>query len=173
MLLQRIEELPEGELLRRQELAERALFRMGITFAVYGDTQGVEKIFPFDLIPRIVAAEEWAVLERGLKQRIRALNLFLNDIYHDQQIVNEGILPREILQSRFELSTALRWPQATSRNLVPYHGDGPGAGPRRPGLCLGGQLAMSLGSLVCAPEPIRDETQLPLAVRGVARSPGQ
>ncbi len=103
LLLQRIEELPEGELLQRQQLAERALFRMGITFAVYGDTQGVEKIFPFDILPRIVAADEWAVLERGLKQRIRALNLFLDDVYHDQQFINEGILPREILQERLEL----------------------------------------------------------------------
>jgi uncharacterized circularly permuted ATP-grasp superfamily protein len=99
LLLRRIEELPAGELLRRQELAERALFRMGITFAVYGDTEGVEKIFPFDILPRIVPAGEWAVLERGLKQRIRALNLFLHDVYHEQQIVNDGVLPREILAS--------------------------------------------------------------------------
>jgi uncharacterized circularly permuted ATP-grasp superfamily protein len=99
LLLQRIEELPDGELLRRQELAERALFRMGITFAVYGDTQGVEKIFPFDILPRVVAANEWAVLERGLKQRIRALNLFIDDVYHEQHIVNDGVVPRHLLQS--------------------------------------------------------------------------
>ncbi len=99
ILLQRIEELPDGELLLRQEMAERALLRMGITFAVYGSSDGVEKIFPFDILPRIVAANEWATIEAGLKQRIRALNLFIDDIYHDQQIVKDEVLPRAILDS--------------------------------------------------------------------------
>jgi len=99
LLLQRIAELPDGELLERQQMAERSLFRMGITFAVYGDDQGVEKIFPFDLVPRVVAAEEWARLERGLTQRIRALNLFIDDCYHDQQIIKDGVLPADILRS--------------------------------------------------------------------------
>ena len=99
LLLRRIEELSDGELLRRQQMAERSLFRMGITFAVYGDEQGVEKIFPFDILPRTVAANEWNRLERGLAQRIRALNLFIDDCYHDQQIIKDGIIPAEILQS--------------------------------------------------------------------------
>ena len=99
LLLRRIEELPDGELLQRQQMAERSLFRMGITFAVYGDDRGVEKIWPFDLIPRIVAAAEWERLERGLKQRIRALNLFIDDVYHDQQIIKDGVIPEAILQS--------------------------------------------------------------------------
>lgn len=99
LLLQKIEELPDGELLQRQQMAERSLFRMGITFNVYGDEQGVEKIWPFDLLPRIVAAAEWDRLERGLKQRIRALNLFVDDVYHDQQIVKDGIVPDVILKS--------------------------------------------------------------------------
>jgi uncharacterized circularly permuted ATP-grasp superfamily protein len=98
ILLQRIEELPDGELLQRQQTAERSLFRMGITFNVYGDDRGVEKIWPFDLVPRIVAAAEWERLERGLKQRIRALNLFIDDIYHDQQIVKDDVVPEAILR---------------------------------------------------------------------------
>ncbi|MDA1016849.1 MAG: circularly permuted type 2 ATP-grasp protein, partial [Planctomycetota bacterium] len=99
LLLQRIEELPDGELLQRQQMAERSLFRMGITFNVYGDDRGVEKIWPFDLVPRIVAANEWDRLERGLKQRIRALNLFIDDVYHDQQIVKDDVVPDTILKS--------------------------------------------------------------------------
>src|SRR5579862_3681268 len=71
-----IDRLPDGELLRRQQSAERALLKMGITFNVYGDSAGTERIFPFDLVPRIVAATEWSWIERGLKQRIRALNMF-------------------------------------------------------------------------------------------------
>jgi len=98
-LVRRIGELADGELLKRQQVAERSLFRLGITFAVYGDDQGVEKIFPFDIVPRIVAAEEWERLERGLQQRIRALNLFIDDCYHDQRIVKDGVVPEAILKS--------------------------------------------------------------------------
>src|SRR3989449_1515462 len=92
-----VDALPEGELLRRQRSAERALLNMGITFNVYGDSAGTERIFPFDLVPRIVAAAEWNGIERGLKQRIRALNLFIDDVYHDQKIVKDGVIPGEIL----------------------------------------------------------------------------
>jgi uncharacterized circularly permuted ATP-grasp superfamily protein len=91
--------LPDGELLRRQRAAERALLNMGITFNVYGDGAGAERIFPFDLVPRIVSASEWSVIERGLKQRIQALNLFIDDIYHDQRIVKDGVVPREVVAS--------------------------------------------------------------------------
>jgi uncharacterized circularly permuted ATP-grasp superfamily protein len=94
-----ISSLPDGELLRRQQSAERSLLKMGITFNVYGDNAGTEKIFPFDLVPRIVSASEWSTLERGLKQRIRALNLFIDDLYHDQKIIKDGIIPKEIIKS--------------------------------------------------------------------------
>ena len=69
----------------------------GVTFNVYNDTQGVEKIFPFDIIPRIIDGAEWLELERGLKQRIRALNLFLDDVYGEQKIVKDGKIPLEII----------------------------------------------------------------------------
>ncbi len=96
-IIQRINSLPPGELMRRQAAAERLLLQLGITFNVYGDNQGAERIFPFDIIPRIVPAHEWEWLERGLKQRIQALNLFINDIYHDQHIIKDGVIPAEIL----------------------------------------------------------------------------
>src|SRR6202521_1520656 len=98
-LVQLIEAMTDGELLRRQQSAERALLHMGITFNVYGDSAGTERIFPFDLVPRIVAATEWDHIERGLKQRIRALNLFLDDIYHQQRIVRDGVIRIEIILS--------------------------------------------------------------------------
>ena len=98
-LVHLIDALPEGELLRRQQSAERALLNMGITFNVYGDSAGTERIFPFDLVPRIVSATEWHTIERGLKQRIQALNLFIDDIYHDQKIVRDGVVPSEIVRS--------------------------------------------------------------------------
>jgi uncharacterized circularly permuted ATP-grasp superfamily protein len=98
ILVDRINALPGYDLQARQEAIERALMRMGITFAVYGDQQGNEKIFPFDIVPRIISAIEWSHIEAGLKQRINALNLFINDIYHDQEILNDGIVPRELLE---------------------------------------------------------------------------
>ena len=94
-LIERIETLEDGEFERRQEAAERDLMLMGITFNVYGDTRGRERILPFDMVPRVVGTEEWDWLERGLKQRIQALNMFIDDVYHDQRILNEGIIPKD------------------------------------------------------------------------------
>lgn len=98
-LVRTIESLPKGELLTRQQAAEQALLQMGITFNVYGEKAGVEKIFPFDILPRIVSAAEWSRIDAGLKQRIRALNLFIDDIYHHQRILKDGILPKDIVFS--------------------------------------------------------------------------
>jgi uncharacterized circularly permuted ATP-grasp superfamily protein len=96
-LVHKIEALPDGELLSRQRAADRALLQMGITFNVYDEGPGVEKIFPFDVIPRIVPAMEWSRIEKGLKQRIQALNLFINDLYHGQKILKDGVVPADIV----------------------------------------------------------------------------
>ena len=88
-----LDEIPAEEFGHRRQSVDLAFLRQGITFNVYGDEQGVEKIFPFDLIPRIIPAHEWEFLERGLAQRITALNLFLHDVYHDQKILKDGVIP--------------------------------------------------------------------------------
>ncbi len=93
-----IEKLEPGELMRRQHAAERALLAMGITFNVYKEG-GTEHIFPFDVILRIIDATEWDRIEQGLRQRIYTLNLFINDIYHEQQIMRDGLVPRELIES--------------------------------------------------------------------------
>ena len=77
----------------KRQAVDAAFLRQGVTFNVYGDAQGAEKIFPFDLLPRIIPAKEWEFLERGLAQRITALNLFLHDIYHEQKILKDGVIP--------------------------------------------------------------------------------
>jgi uncharacterized circularly permuted ATP-grasp superfamily protein len=77
----------------KRRAVDLAFLRQGITFNVYGDSQGTERIFPFDLIPRIIPANEWEHLERGLEQRITALNLFLHDVYHGQRIMKDGVVP--------------------------------------------------------------------------------
>jgi uncharacterized circularly permuted ATP-grasp superfamily protein len=94
-----LQSLSHAELAARQTAADQALIRSGITFNVYSDNRGVEKTLPFDLIPRIVPAEEWRQLEAGLKQRITALNLFIDDLYHDQHILKDGVIPREVILS--------------------------------------------------------------------------
>jgi len=98
-LVQQINALPAGELLRHQRAAEQALLHMGITFNVYGDEAGTERIFPFDILPRIVRAHDWTLIERGLRQRIQALNLFLDDIYQQQRIVKDGVVPEFVIHS--------------------------------------------------------------------------
>jgi uncharacterized circularly permuted ATP-grasp superfamily protein len=96
-LLRELQTLPPGELQVRQQAAERALVESGITFNVYSDERGVEKTLPFDLIPRIISAGEWERLERGLKQRIFALNAFIHDLYHEQKTLRDGVVPRDIV----------------------------------------------------------------------------
>lgn len=99
LLYELLGSMPEGELSRLQKAAEAALFRMGVTFTVYGDAQGLEKIMPFDIIPRVIGAGEWSRIEQGLKQRIQALNLFLDDLYSDQKILKDRIVPPELVLS--------------------------------------------------------------------------
>jgi uncharacterized circularly permuted ATP-grasp superfamily protein len=87
------EDLTPPEFEAKREAIDNAFLRQGVTFNVYGDAAGAEKIFPFDLLPRIIPAKEWEHLERGLTQRITALNLFLHDIYHEQKILKDGVIP--------------------------------------------------------------------------------
>ena len=98
-LLERFREMGDGEIDRKQLLASQTFLNQGVTFTVYSDNQGTERIFPFDLLPRIIPREEWEHIERGLVQRIAALNLFLKDIYHDQRIVKEGLIPEEVVKT--------------------------------------------------------------------------
>jgi uncharacterized circularly permuted ATP-grasp superfamily protein len=88
------EQTPES-LIRSRAEADLIFRRVGITFAVYGNDAGTERLIPFDIIPRIIPASEWATLEAGLVQRVKTLNMFLHDIYHDQNIVKAGIIPAE------------------------------------------------------------------------------
>jgi uncharacterized circularly permuted ATP-grasp superfamily protein len=96
-LFQRIRSLPPDDLIRRQRAADRSMVQLGITFNVYGDRSGLERIIPFDIIPRIVCRDEWQMLERGLRQRITALNLLIDDLYHEQKIVRDGVLPEHVV----------------------------------------------------------------------------
>ena len=91
--------LPPDELNRRQSAADLSFLNQGITFTVYGSTEGTERIFPYDLIPRIITRSEWSTIDRGLRQRLTALNLFLHDIYHEGKIVKDGVVPVDMVYS--------------------------------------------------------------------------
>jgi len=90
-----LEKTTPDQIAQKREEAERAFHRLGITFAVYGEDAGAERLIPFDIVPRIIHAEEWRKLEDGLKQRVKALNLFLHDIYHDHNILKAGVIPAD------------------------------------------------------------------------------
>lgn len=94
-----LKELAPEELAKKEELARRLFMSQGITFTVYTSGEGIEKIFPFDIIPRIITSAEWDVIESGIKQRLKALNLFLKDVYHDQFIIKDGVVPAELIYS--------------------------------------------------------------------------
>ncbi len=98
-LVNLINRIPVSELVRRQDAIERSLYQMGITFTVYNDSEGTEKIMPFDIIPRIISSVLWHHVDAGLKQRIKALNCFLSDVYSEQRIVKEGIIPADLINT--------------------------------------------------------------------------
>ena len=98
-VLEMFTSLPADEIRRRKHSADMSFLNQGITFTVYGDDEGTERIFPYDLLPRVITHEEWTLIERGLTQRITALNLFLRDVYNEGHILADGIVPREVVYS--------------------------------------------------------------------------
>ncbi len=94
-----LSQISPEDLVKKDELAKKLFMSQGITFTVYSDGEGIEKIFPFDIIPRIITAAEWTQIDSGIKQRIKALNIFLRDIYHDQFIIKDGVIPAGLIHS--------------------------------------------------------------------------
>ena len=94
-----IKSIPPAEMNLKHELARKLFMSQGVTFTVYSSGEGIEKIFPFDIIPRILRAAEWATIESGIRQRLKALNIFLKDIYHEQFIIKDGLIPAKLVFS--------------------------------------------------------------------------
>ncbi len=131
LLANRLEKFSTQNLTDRQHAAEVRLREKGITFAVYGHADGTEKVWPFDVVPRPIAIDEWERVETGLKQRIRALNLFLDDIYNEQKILKDGVVPRELLLTAKTYRPQMQgfrppkgvWTHVTGTDLI-RHSDG-------------------------------------------------
>ncbi len=96
-VLQRLGALDFADLSRRSADAERELFNLGITFTVYSERDSIDRILPFDVIPRVITADEWQAVEAGVIQRVQAINLFLHDVYHGQKILKDGVVPAELV----------------------------------------------------------------------------
>lgn len=99
---------PEEQLLQRRREADLLFHRAGITFTLYGDEQGTERLIPFDTIPRSIPAAEWAHIEAGCIQRVQALNLFLADLYHEQRILKAGVIPAEQVLANDQYQLAMQ-----------------------------------------------------------------
>ncbi|WP_321474521.1 circularly permuted type 2 ATP-grasp protein [uncultured Paludibaculum sp.] len=122
LLLDKILEMPNEELRRRKQAADLSFLHQGITFTVYGRSEGTERIFPHDLLPRIITAKEWLTIEQGLTQRITALNMFLHDIYHDQRILDDKVVPRELIYSCPHFRREMRGVPVPRNNYVTVMG---------------------------------------------------
>ncbi len=103
--------MPADELQARKISADASFMSQGVTFAVYGREEGTERIFPYDLLPRLIGGAEWQKIEKGLKQRITALNLFLRDVYHEGKILSDGVIPREVVYTCKHFRREMRWLQ--------------------------------------------------------------
>jgi uncharacterized circularly permuted ATP-grasp superfamily protein len=103
-----LQQTPDLQIAHKRREAEISFHRVGITFSVYGEESGNERLIPFDLVPRIVPAAEWRMLERGLRQRVHALNLFLGDVYGEQRILKEGRIPNELVFDNSEYRREMR-----------------------------------------------------------------
>ncbi|MCB1752025.1 MAG: circularly permuted type 2 ATP-grasp protein [Gammaproteobacteria bacterium] len=127
-LLRTLREFDDEDLETRQRAAEMAIKEMGITFTVYTEGAAIDRAWPFDIVPRIIPKSEWDVVEAGLKQRVKALNLFIDDLYHDQKIVKDGVFPREVL--------------AKSKNFRPQ--------------CVGIDPPLGIWAHICGSDLVRD-----------------
>ena len=157
--------LGPDELRRSKQEADQSFFNQGITFTVYGSEKGTERIFPHDLLPRIITAAEWETIERGLTQRITALNLFLKDVYHDAKIIEDGVVPAKIVYTCKHLPPGNARNQSAPRRVCFGGGNGfnpqPGGKFRR----TGRQPASAERRFLHADQPQGDEAHFPALFR--------
>lgn len=128
-LLNYLNSLSEEELEKRRLTAEATIQEMGISFTVYTEEGNIDRAWPFDIVPRTIEAKDWKIAEAGLKQRLKALNLFIDDLYHDQNVINDGIIPAHIIKD--------------SKNFRPE--------------CVGVSPAFGVWAHICGTDLVRDE----------------
>ena len=155
----------DARIAQKRRQAEISFHRVGITFAVYGEESGGERLIPFDIAPRIIPAGEWKVLEAGLVQRVRALNMFLHDIYHDRRILEFGVIPESLVLRNSQYRPQMAGHRPAQRGLRAHRRHRHRARRRGRVLRAGGQPARALGRVLHAREPQDDDAPVPGAVR--------
>ena len=168
-LYERLAALTDDGLDERIRTANAFFLTQGIGFTVYGDEAGTDRIFPFDLIPRIVPADEWAHVERGVAQRVRALNLFLDDLYGRQRILTEGVVPAELVFAGANLRREMIGLEPPGGIFAHVAGDRPDPRRRGPLPGAGGQPPDAVGRQLRAREPAGAEADLRRALRAIRR----
>ena len=169
-LAEMLTRMPMDELQRRKQAADLSFLNQGITFTVYGREEGTERIFPYDLLPRIITAAEWATIERGLTQRITALNVFLRDIYSDAKILADKVLPSELVYSCKQYRRQMRG-LAVPRNVYVACDRVRSAADELWRVCgAGGQPARALGGELHADQPEGDEADVSATVPRLQRA---
>ncbi len=117
-VLERIDGMSLAEVRRRAQAAERELFNLGVTFTVYTSREQIDRILPFDVIPRVLSAAEWATIEQGVVQRVTALNRFIEDVYHEQRILRDGIVPADLVLGNANFRPQMRGLKVPFGNYV-------------------------------------------------------
>ena len=143
-LYERFQDLEQEEFDSRRTAVDAAFLRQGITFTVYSDEQGTERIFPFDLMPRIIPSSEWNLIESGLIQRMKALNMFLKDLYSDQRILKEKVIPAEDVLTAKHYRPEMVGVPVPKDIYIHILRQRHGARSRRDLLCARGQRPLSL-----------------------------
>ena len=161
------------ELRSRQAAATADIQTMGITFTVYSDGRGIDRAWPFDVIPRIIEAAEWAAIARGLEQRLVALNRFIDDIYNDQRVIADGVFPRELLDDSANFRPECKGVRPALRRVGAHLRLRPRARRRRHDVRARGQPAGAVGRQLRAGEPGDLQAGVPRGVRPPTHRPGR
>ncbi len=167
-----LSDVPPDVLDYRRKEAEFIFRRIGITFAVYGDSDAQERLIPFDIIPRILTGSEWRRMSRGLEQRVKALNLYLKDIYSRREILKAGIVPEDLVYQNPAFRPEMNGQKRAARPLRPHRRHRRGAGGSGDLLRPGRQCPHALRRLLHAGEPRDHDAAVPGAVRRQPRRAG-
>ena len=166
-LVETLRSLGLSELRARQDQADLDILTMGITFTVYSDGEGIDRAWPMDVIPRVIDAAEWRMIEAGLIQRLVALNRFIDDLYNDQDIVRDGVVPAEVLAGSVNYRPRVPGRAPAPRRVGPHLRQRPGARRRRDDVRAGGQPAGAVRREL----PAREPADLQAGLRRPVRAP--
>ena len=165
VIRERLSGLSIGALKERAAAANAELYNLGITFTIYSDAKTIDRILPFDVLPRILSAEEWRHIERGIIQRITAINLLLDDIYHEQHVLRDGVVPADLILGNRNYRPLMRGIDLPHKAYVNICGTDIVRDEQRHVPRARGQCAYTLWRQLCRREPAHDAARLSRSAR--------